>query len=458
MKMMKLFSWQLPYNRAVAWSLISLFLMTAHSVTNAQLTDSGVHAPPTTGTYGYNTFKPGAAGFPAAGGSYVDPVFGGTVRRLTNTLSTGTTQDDLYSRHWVNADGTLAMHHNVNGNQIVNTRTGAFVYTNQPLGAINFEVFWDAQDPDKYYYYNGASLMRRNLASQTNTIMKTFGATLKSLGGSVNFQSADGRYFVIRDGTSAHVWDSQTDTIFAGGIATASWVDTNGGWVGITPDGNYVVTEAGPSAQPQTEHYSYAINKSTKTVSTTPVQFWGLCGAHADLITASNGKSYHVGFNCYGGIPGIYRVDITLNQAGRTYQQQLADNQLLLPLTWEDDGHLSAVSTGPLKDWVFVSTESTVDNFNSGVSGWTAYKQEIVAVNVITLEVRRLAHHRSRSLAVDYPYQPRVTSSWDGSVVMWTSNFNTSSPTPYADLYLIQSPLGTITGNLPAPTNLRVIP
>ena len=38
---------------------------------------------------------------------------------------------------------------------------------------------------------------------------------------------------------------------------------------------------------------------------------------------------------------------------------------------------------------------------------------------------------------------------------MWASNYNTSSPTGYADLYAIQSPLGAIAPQIPAPQNLR---
>ena len=121
--------------------------------------------------------------------------------------------------------------------------------------------------------------------------------------------------------------------------------------------------------------------------------------------------------------------------------QQAAANQMLVPLTVNDDAHFSAVSKGAFADCVFISTESTVDPFNGGVSGWTAYEQEIIAVNVVTSEVRRLAHHRSRNLPAQYGTMPRVSCSWDGSTVMWTSDYNISSPTGYADNYAIQLPL-----------------
>ena len=78
-----------------------------------------------------------------------------------------------------------------------------------------------------------------------------------------------------------------------------------------------------------------------------------------------------------------------------------------------------------------MSTEDATDTFNSGtadaagnITPWHAYRQEVVAVNIVTGEVRRLAHHRSRSLDDAYVYQPRVSTSWGGRYVGFASNFN----------------------------------
>jgi len=427
------------FRRGVTWSLFSAALLAG--TTYAYLTDGGIHAPPTTGTYAYNTFKPGAAGFPAVGGTYTDPVFGGVVKRLTD-IGANRNNEDIYAKHQANANGTLAFHR-TSAVRIINVNTGAIAYPSQPAGLNANEMHWDALDPDKYYYFSGANLVRRNLAAQTNTTMKTFPATLQVNGGSLNIQSRDGRYFTVRyDGTNK-VWDSQLDIIYAGAVTPTS----SGGWTSITPDGNYLVTSGN-------QQHSYAIDHTTKTISGTAVIFWTLCGDHGALISASNGKSYMITFNC-NNIPAVYRVDITLNQAGRTPAQQSAANQVLVPLTWNDAGHFSAVSKGPFQDWVFISPESVIDGFDSSTAGWTAYKQEILAVNVLTLEVRRLVHHRSRSITANYYNMPRVSTSWDGSVVMWTSNFNTSSPAGYSDIYAIESPLGQPV-RLAAPQNLRV--
>ena len=428
----------------------------------AAITDNGIHPPPTTGPYAYNTFSPGAAGFPALGGTYVDPVFGTTIRRLTD-IGANRGEDDSYAHNWCNANGTYCFYTGRSKSpvSILNSTTGAVAYSGQPIGVATYEIFWHPTDPDKYFYWSGSSLRRRNLSAQTDTTMKTFPATLQTNGGSLNTVDRTGRYFTVRYGGTNKVWDSQTDTIYANAVTPLD----SGGWVAITPDGNYLVTAAGGTGTPQKEHHSYAINHGTRTISTTPTQFWGLCGDHGVLVSASNGKNYLVTFNCHANA-GVWRVDITLNQAGRTEAQQNADNLLLIPTRFgsTNDGHLTSVQVGPNANWIFYDSENfSNDPYNGGVLGWVAYNQEVMAANVLTGEIRRLAHHRSRGLTssgVAYYAQPRISCSWDGSVVIWASNMNISSPTGYADIYVINNPLGASGGGdttpPAAPVNLHI--
>lgn len=394
--------------------------------------DTAAHAPPsgtTADQLDYNAFTPNASNFPPIGYYYFDPVFGAPIRRLTNVMGSGN-NDDIYAHHWANADGTYAFTRTPSNQlNIIKLSDGSKAYTSQPLGDIGYEIYWDAQDANKYYYYSGANLMVRNLSAQTSSVKKTFPSTLQALGGSLNFQSRDGYYFVVQYSGSAHVWNSQTDTIYSGTVAFD--VASTNGWVSITPDGNYVVTSA---------HYSYAIDHNAHSVATTGLQFWNGCGDHGVLTSASNGKNYFVTHNCYYDPPGVVAVDITTQ---RTAQSDVTGVKWLLNTAWADnDGHLSAVSRGAFQDWVFVDTEYfSGDGFNSMPSSWTAYRQEIVATNVVTGQVRRLAQHRSRGLNASYYNQPRISCSWDGSAVLWTSNYNVSSPTGYADMYSILDPI-----------------
>src|SRR6476659_1134715 len=85
----------------VSLVLLSPSLLRAFAV-SVGLTDTLSHPAPTSGTYAYNSYHG-----PAAGQSYVDPIFGSTVRRVTGDGQ----QDDIYASnmHW-NADETRYIH------------------------------------------------------------------------------------------------------------------------------------------------------------------------------------------------------------------------------------------------------------------------------------------------------------------------------------------------------------
>jgi len=323
------------------------------------------------------------------------------------------------------------------GTNVINSRTGAVLYTGIPTGLAPFEISFDPVDPDVYYFLSGAALVSRKLSTSTNTTVHAFPATLQSLGGTNDFITSDGRYFVVIWSDAARVYDKQTDTLFTNSIAGFI---AAGGWTGITPNGSHLVAQAGPTGSPNAEHYSYTINTSTRTLNTTPVQFVGLGGDHGDLISASNGKSYEVKFNSDYSPPGLYLWDLDVSMAGIPGQTQVntAARALVTTSSFNDaDGHLSCVAKGPFQDWCFWSSEyNSGDTFNSDpTADWSNYRQEIIAVNVLTAEVRRLAHHRSRGLTSDYFASPRISSSWDGSVIVWASNYNINAPPGYADLY-----------------------
>ncbi len=393
----------------------------------AYVTDSVTHAPPTTGAYAYystfGTFGPDRAGFPALGQTFVDPVFGSTIRRLTSETGQASSSDIYAKNGFWNSDGTRMLHRNPTDDRvIIDTTTGAVVRSNVPG---DFDGSFAPDDPDTWYYFNGANLEKFSVATGTTSVVKTFPGTLGGLGGSTDWVDNSGRYMVLNIGGSVRVWDKQSDVLYAGALAG----NVGAGWAGISPDGKYVVA-AGD------EKRSFAINHTTRTVNTTGVMFWSLCGDHGDLVSATNGKTYFVTWECHSD-PGVWAVDITIPQTVANLAKQRTDNTKLIAMDWTDnDGHISAVSRGAFQDWAYVSIISADDSFTAGVSSWRPYKQEIVMANVLTGEVRRLAHHRSRGIDGSYRYQPRVSAGWDGTRVAWASNFGYNSP-GYGDIYTI---------------------
>ncbi|HUF92944.1 MAG TPA: hypothetical protein VMR23_11240, partial [Candidatus Limnocylindria bacterium] len=406
----------------------------------AYIGDDSVRRPPASGIQAYGIFGPNEATFPGAGGSYVDDVFGTTVRRITADFPDAA-HNDIYSKNgfW-NADGTLMFHHAAWGARtIVSAHTGATKCTNVPG---TFDGSFDPVDPDTWYWFSegGTTLTRFSVARCRNVESVDLGRPLGALGGSVDWIDASGRYMVLGLGGVITVVKKAatvpatlpTPSSIYGGVSVPA--EAAAGWIGISPDGNYVVTSGGDG------YRSYALAHATATIEA-GVRFWTLCGDHGDLVSASDGRTYLVTFDCHGVDlvnnvelgAAVYAVDVTKeatdDPAGLSRQRQAPNRKLFGLASWKDaDGHFAGVSRGRLRDWAFVSIESSDDTFGAAVDTvWDRpYTQEIIMTNAVTGEVRRLAHHRSRGVHDSYRHQPRVSAGWGdchGVTVGWASNF-----------------------------------
>src|SRR3989449_1522781 len=420
------------------------------------LADQLIHMPPASGPFAYNSFVPPAT----QGASYVDPVFGTTVRQLT----TDHVNDNIYARNmWWNADETRYLHRTTNGRpwpdfwNVIDVATGKVTHKGIPIGGViggagpfAADGGFDPVDPNVLYALGPTSIYKITLnADGTWTSTAYFtppgGVALKSLGGTLNWLDASGHYMVVRYGAEPSVYVYDRKNLAAGPYANPvrgdNTIDT-GSYIGITPDGQFLVGyEKGAGLQGHAG-VSWKIDHANRAIAPSKNVFWSLCGDHGSFISASNGHNYMITFDCYDS-PEIWRVDIANNANGLGYAQQkaLPDNKRLITLTWNDAGHVTTVARGPLQDWAFVATEDGTDTFNSGkadasgnVTPWTAYRQEIIAINVLTGQARRLAHHRSRSVFNDYFASPRLSASWGGKYVGFASNFNQSRVN---DIYVI---------------------
>jgi hypothetical protein len=427
----------------------------------AARTGTGVFAPPAKRHFAYNLFVPNTI----PGTAYVDPVFKGTVRRLT--VDHGL--DDIYARNmWWSADATRYVHrtNGVPGKadnwDIIDVATGRVTHTGIPFGSFAADGGFDPVDRNVLYYLvenrgDGRGEIHRvtlnGFGSWSDTIYFTAPGPLAGLGGSLNWLDASGRYMLVRYGPepSVYLYDRQALAAgpYANPIDARNYVET-GSYLGLSPDGQYVVgfdsRRVGQSGVGQ--GVSWKLDHPKRAVASTPTIFWSLCGDHGSFVSASDGRNYMITYDCYSQ-PGLWRVDITNDATGlnEPQQQALSGNQLLIAFfTWSDFGHVSTVARGSLRDWAFVATEDETDTFDSGevdakgkITPWHAFRQEIIAGNVLTGETRRLAHHRSRSI-LDYYNQPRLSSSWDDAVVGFASNFNKPG---MVDIFLLPfSPAG----------------
>lgn len=371
------------------------------------------------------------------GESWLDPTFGQFIRRLTNVFSADL-HSDIYSKNgWFNANATYFLHRNVNAiNEVLDTQTGAVVYANVPWGNISeADILFDPVDPDLYYYWQDAALKSYRLSTATSTTIHTFPATLEALGGTNDWIDNTGRYFVLRWSGDAHVYDKQTDTVFSGAVPVANAIDATNGYAGISPNGLYlIVVVAGPP-----HHYSYPIDLVGQVLSTTQTEYWNIGGAHSDILSASNGKTYAVCFDSNDQPERVRARDVSITAV--SVAEQRANSILLLDGldVNNDGGHFSCVSKGSLQDWAFISFYANDDLFdNQGT--WRPFKAEILMMNVLTGQIKRLCHHRSRSVNAVYQYNPRMCASWDGTKIAWASNYDYNNGTGYADIYLMEIP------------------
>src|SRR5262249_24898514 len=125
------------------------------------------------------------------------------------------------------------------------------------------------------------------------------------------------------------------------------------------------------------------------------------------------------------------------NCAAGVVKIQLADaSQTCI---WRADWGLAAHVSGPDGNgWVFVETYAPSDPIPP--DGWVLYTNELLQVKLDGTEVRRLAHHRSRPFN-SYTWQPKISTSRDGTKAVFGSNFGLQAilgyPREYSDAYMI---------------------
>src|SRR5712691_11799143 len=106
---------------------------------HADLTDGLIHAPPSSGPYPYSppgTWLPGQPGFPALRETYVDPIFGSTIRRITDEFPAQSASNIYAANGWWNADGTRFAQDTQTNRVLVDPSTGSIVATGIPYGDI----------------------------------------------------------------------------------------------------------------------------------------------------------------------------------------------------------------------------------------------------------------------------------------------------------------------------------
>jgi len=381
--------------------------------------DTTVYAPPA-----YLTFLP-----PPAGGSYTDAVFGTAIKRLTNAMAAPdvargsgvvTSIGPEYSSMTpLNKDNTrlLLAHFSYFG---LYDGAGNF------LRSLPFEINtsseprWSRVDTNVIYYVSGNKLKQYNIGTNTMAVVRAFTEYRTISGKGESDICFDGDHFVLAgDNRYVFVYEISTDTKRAVFDTAAHDFDS----IYITPNDNVTITwlTNGSSRYNGIELFDTDMNFLRQLTH---------AGGHMDVTRDVNGDEVLI---------WVDAADTQLQvrcEAG-VVKVRLSDGQQTC--IWQGDWSLAAhVSAPDGNGWVFVETYAAGDPIPP--TGWNAYSNEFLLVKLDGTEVRRLGHHRSRHFN-SYMWQPKLSTSRDGTKAVFGSNFGLQAilgyPKEYSDAYLI---------------------
>jgi hypothetical protein len=411
--------------------VLSLIAMLSGSVLSyAYLTDGAVYAP-----FNYYTFNP-----PAAGGSYVDPAFGSSVKRIsaarttTSSLTAGSlglVTNEYATMSPFNKDNSrlILQHDSYTG---LYDGNGTFIKDLPYVVSAGSEPRWSKTDPAILYFVNGNQLKQIDVNSGSQTVIHAFTEYGTITGKGESDISEDGKHFVFAgDSRYVFIFDITTRTkspVFdAGGRSFDSLY--------VTPNNNATITwyTNGTARFNGIELFDSNMNFQRQVAR---------AGGHMDIARDVNGDEVLLWANAADAQPvcqnGI--VKVRLSDAHQT---------CLVSLDWSLAVHVSAPDNN---GWAFVETYAPRDPNPTSGGLWPKYTNEILQVRLDGSEIQRVAHHRSRPFD-SYYYTPRASTSHDGTKIVFSSNFGLQQllgyPSVYVDTYLINIGPSTPT---PAPT------
>lgn len=376
------------------------------------LTDYNVHVEPSLPTLANK------------GDTIVDPTFGETILRLTDSTDGDDYMSVVYSNvSAFNCNSTRLFALRGHGvqynwfctfNPATMIRSGGAVQPSQPAGVVggirNF-AHWHPTDPDKIYMHDDAKLWLYNVALDSWALVRDFSATLT--GGRLLFQmsmSDDGNTFAWHtySGGSGYIWYARDiDTVIEYNTTETPdevEVDKSGQWLSVSPTGNT------------------NFPKIVKRSDLSRVQVAAAVSGHRGM---GNGVIY------WGrGDTDVYRANLAdVDNDTRVFT---------INFSWSDQ-HFSVSQTNARAAGYHVWSHSH-GTYSAPLT--QAFQQEITLVKSdagADAGVYRLCHHRSQ-LSGSAPYTSHAFANWsrDGRFVAFNSNWGGGARE--ADIYIVTVP------------------
>jgi len=291
------------------------------------------------------------------------------------------------------------------------------------------EPRWSHTDPNIIYYVSGMNFYQYNIQTHTGTVVHNFisselgGVTCTNIhnGDEGNPDDSD-RYWAFEciDNNSNYaqqrvfIYDRTTDSVIAqkgfgaGGMCGAGACPTSTNWVGISHTGNYFLvnwnndSNDGNLTVRGTGQEAFDLNLNY--ISKSSEKNW-----HGDVVQLADGTEVYVGTAHLSDTNGYNAV-----RAIRLSDGVVVTSCMIPPGI--NGYHISGRSK--VKSWVLIST---YDQNGLGL-GSGMFASEIIAMNMDTCQVRRIAHDQSFRGA-DYFAEPHAIMNSDFTKVVWGSNW-----------------------------------
>lgn len=392
---------------------------------------------------------------PPVGLSYQDPVFGTTIKRITDAQQTEDIGFGDGRKCWAcqteyaticpfNADSTrLLIMHGSSGPAIYDGHGNFLFYpfVNGHLESMH-SPRWTA-DPNQFIYLAGNQLKIYDIAKRQATLVRTFSeylATNQGADGVTTMGEEDlkgnrqliGLVGALANGTrDIFIYNLKTDTKVATLNLPTSLAYTFDN-IYITPSGRLMIGWYSQGKGANRGQWLY--DASLKNIR----QLTGAMG-HNDIGQDVDGSEVLIwpsGANTsdMGGtvcLPwGMVKVKLDDASASKT---------CILPFTSWD--HIPHTYVPAFPGWVLVSTYTRPDLDPALTSSkpWTSLMNEIFRFSMDGKIIERLAHHQSGPANITR--ESRAVGNWDLSKIVFNSNFgNTFLGDNYVDVYLMEVP------------------
>ena len=348
--------------------------------------------------------------------SYVDPVFGTKVTRIT-----GNPDADIpnvngkwakVARHHYSKDAAwncdqtllcLGKHQGRPNRLFLDGENYAVRFTRH--GGPGKEIRWHPQRPDIMVYVRDNAIGYWDVRKDTTEVIVTFpGYCEFRIGPWEGNLSLDGRLIVVvgmkGENRIAFAYDIEQKQKYPDIVLNDVTID----WVSVSASGKYIVLNGEiDGGKDRTQVYDLAGNKTG--------ELWEKYGrpSHYDLTIDENGDDIAVG------------VSKSKPDVGRVIKRRLRDGKVTV-LT--SGGYADHTSTRNVRrpGWAYVT-------YQGRGSAWPPYWDEVVAVKLDgSMTAERIAHLHTKR--IDYLTEAHAVPSPDGKRVLWASNWESANGRP----------------------------